>query len=329
METLIESQGWFVLAIIFLISLFILSKATDTLIDHAVSLSREFGVSEIIIGATIVSLGTTLPELSTAVVAVLQGTTDFALGNAIGSFITNTTLVLGVGSLAGAIPVMRTTARRLPFLIGPLIIIIVGSLFSSSGNIQPLIGVILLLCVPIYLLTAFQNKTNGANTEKETPKRKYNAGMMFKEISIIFFSAVAVAFSATVLVTTVETVATRLGISEAIIAGTIVALGTSLPELSTTYASARKGYGGLAMGNILGANILNLLLVLGVSISLSSGGLAVPSIFYQIHFPIALLSTGLLAYFIFNTKKLEISNREGKVLLAIYIVYLLFNIFPN
>lgn len=296
--------------------------------------SREFGISEMIIGATIVSVGTTLPELSTAIAAIMQGATDFVLGNAIGSVITNMTLVLGVGSIAGAIPVMRTTASRLPFLIGSLLLMAFGSirtfgaeLFSSTGRIHPVVGILLLLSLPVYLLTAFREPTKELHPEIEADEAPHETGNLLKEVGVIFLSAVAVALSATALVTTVEAAAMRLGVSDAIIAGTIVALGTSLPELTTTYASARKSFGGLAIGNILGASILNVLLVLGVSISLVPGGLAVAPIFYQIHFPIVLAVVGIVSYFIFNTKKLEISKIEGAVLLAIYVIYLLLNIF--
>lgn len=334
MDTFISNQNTFVLIIIFLVSLVILSKATDILIDHAVYLSQEFGISQIIIGATIVSLGTTLPELSTSIAAILKGTPDFALGNAVGSVITNTALVLGVGSLAGAIPVPRSIANRLIFLVGSLLILVFGSLrffdrnlFNSPGHLHPLIGILFLLTVPVFLMSTFLKKKVHTEPDDSEEKKRINNKALIIEVSIILVSAVAVAFSATVLVSTVSTAATRLGVAEAIIAGTVVALGTSLPELTTTYAAARKGYGSLAIGNVLGANILNILLVLGVSISLTPGGLSVPPVFYQIHFPFVLVVGGLLSYFIFNTKKHEISKNEGKILLAIYLLYLLFSLF--
>lgn len=122
--------------------------------------------------------------------------------------------------------------------------------------------------------------------KKTEPEEQPQASSLVKGIIIIFLSAISVALSANVLVTTVEIAAARLGVSDAIIAGTIVALGTSLPELSTTYVSARKGFGSLVIGNVIGASILNFLLVLGVSITLVPGGLLVPTIFYQVHFPI-------------------------------------------
>lgn len=173
METFIIDQNWPVLSIIFIISLFIWSKATDFLIDNAVSLSRKFGISEMIIGATIVSLGTTLPELSTAIIAILKGANDFVLGNAIGSIITNMTIVLSVGSLASAIPVMRTTANRLPFLIGSLLLVVLGSirtfgadLFTSTGRIHTTIGILLLVSLPVYLLTAFRKPSSALQAKK-------------------------------------------------------------------------------------------------------------------------------------------------------------------
>ena len=332
MTTFISSQSWLILMLIFAASLYLLSKATDHLVDHAVTLSRQFGVSELLIGATIVSLGTTLPELATSVVALINGTTDFALGNAIGSVVTNTTLVLGVGSLAGSMPVAKTTASRLPFLIGPILLMIVASKypfeqhFFSAGQIHPLIGVTLLLGLVLYMRLSFRKPAGKAEQKEKAVEPNQPTALFLKEGLIIFISAVGVAASASILVSTVETAASRLGVSEAVIAGTVVALGTSLPELSTTYASVKKGYGGLAVGNIIGANSLNLLLVLGVSIAFSPAGLGVPTIFYQLHFPLAVIVIGMLTYFIFNTKKLVISKREGLILLVVYFIYLLLNL---
>lgn len=329
MEAFISNQHSFVLFLLFIIFLVILSKSTDILIDRAVDISHEFGISQIIIGATIVSIGTSLPELSTSIVAVLKGTSDFALGNALGSVITNTALVLGVGTLAGSIPVPRSIASRLFFLIASLFILIFASIetfnlqfLSSYGQLQPMIGIFFLVTVPFFLLSSFIQK--GKRTKSKAPQEKQpiNKEVLMIQITVILLSAIAVALSATSLVTTVSEMALRLGISEAIIAGTIVALGTSLPELSTTYTAARKGHGSLAMGNILGANVLNILLVLGVSIAMSPNGISVPPIFYQIHFPVALALIGLLTYFIFNTKKHEISKNEGKVLISIYLLYM-------
>lgn len=335
MENFISNQSMPILVFIFGLSLFILSKATDILTDHSVALSRDFGISEVVIGATIVSLGTTLPELSSAIAAIIQETTDFALGNALGSLITNTALVLGVGALAGSIPVRRSISKRLLFLVGSLLLLVFGSLqtfgkaiWTTPGNVSPLLGLVFLLLVPAYMLLSFRSMKAKAKAHNEEEEHApVNRMELLKEGMIIIISGMTVAFSASALVATVVTVASRIGISEAIIAGTVVALGTSLPELSTTYASAKKGAGGLAMGNVLGANILNILLVLGISAAFSPSGLAVSPLFYRLHFPVALVAVGLLCYFVFNTKKHEISKSEGGVLLLIYFIYLLLNIF--
>lgn len=334
MNEWIALQGWAVLIIIFIISLWLLTKATDLLVDNAVVVSKDFGISELVIGATIVSIGTSLPELSSSVVSVIQGSSGFALGNAIGSVITNSSLVLGVGALAGSIPVLKVVSKRLLFLSGIIVLLVVSSIQSVGGNffrtdgaISQYVGFLLLLLLVFYLFISFKNASSvKVGAASATPATKLGANKLMIQVLIILLSAVVVAFSATLLVAVAETAAGRIGVSEAVISGTIVALGTSLPELSTTYASARKGFGGLAMGNIIGASIMNILLVLGVSVSLQIGGIAVPAIFYSVQFPLMLLIVGILLGFVYNTKKHEINKKEGLGLILIYLIYLVLNV---
>ena len=118
-----------------------------------------------------------------------------------------------------------------------------------------------------------------------------------------------------------------MGISQAIISATIVALGTSLPELSTTYASSKKGHGGLAIGNVIGANIMNLLLVLGTSIFISPNGITISSVFYYIQFPFMMVALFFVYSLIFSSKRHQITKKEGSFLLLLYLTYLFFNIF--
>lgn len=333
MEAFLAQQSVIILAVVFVGALIVLARSTDLLIDHSVSLSKGFGVSEVVIGATIVSLGTTLPEFATSIISVLQGSADVAVGNAVGSVITNTTLILGVGAFAGAIPVSRTVSRRVFFLVACGLLLVVGGIhsftpdfFQHNGHISRVIGIIFLVLLPIYLYLSFsQKKDLPLDDGKKKVKEKISGKKALKEVVIIFISAVTVALSATLIVATVKITASRMGISEAIISSTIVALGTSLPELSTTVSATRKGFGSLALGNVIGANIMNILLVLGTSIALSPGGLPVSAVFFQLQYPIMLLVLGILAYFIFNTKKHEIVFKEGLLLLSIYVVYLALN----
>lgn len=201
MDTFISEQSLPVLIILFLASLAALSKATDFLIDHAVVLSKKFGISEMIIGATIVSLGTTLPELAISISAVLQESTNLALGNAVGSVITNTALVLGVGSLAGSVLVLRNTSGRLLFLVSAIFILVFGSIrswggdfFYSDGHLPRLIGFLFLCAIPLYLSSSFWNsekKTGNNESEGNEPVRKSD---LLKEGSLILSSGAVVAF---------------------------------------------------------------------------------------------------------------------------------------
>ncbi len=141
-------------------------------------------------------------------------------------------------------------------------------------------------------------------------------------LSRIILSAAAVALGAAALVASAEVLAARAGVPSAVIASTIVAFGTSVPEISTTVAAAKKGYGGLAFGNIMGANALNILLVMGASLSVSSGGMPVAQDFYRIHFPALIVILAIFSFFVYNEKKREISRKEGVFLIALYALYL-------
>ena len=133
--------------------------------------------------------------------------------------------------------------------------------------------------------------------------------------------------SASVLVSTVEIGAARIGIPDSVIASTVVAFGTGLPEISTTIVSVKKGYGALAMGNIMGSNLLNTLFVLGVALGLTPGVIIVSPDFYQIHFPALAILLSVLGYFSYNNKRDVISRKEGRILILFYLVYLVWNYF--
>lgn len=320
------------LFIIFALSLILLSKAADVLVNHAVVLSKVLKMPEMLIGATIVSIGTTLPELSTSLIATLQGSEGFALGNAIGSTITNTCLVLGIGAIFGAIPVNKRSSNSLKILLSIIIILIVttlpSKLLGDNAVIPKYIGVIFIILIPLYIYNMIRREKIAASQQENSVE--YNKYKNSKDILLIIFiillAAFVVTLSASFLTSTVEIIASRLGIPDAIIASTIVAFGTSVPELSTTIASAKSGHGELALGNVLGANILNVLLVLGSSVVFSKIAVTVPSNFYWVHFPAAILILILFSYFVYNDNKPEIRKKEGFILLGTYAIYLLLNI---
>ena len=328
MTGFLATHSFVLVFIVFCIALAVLSKSADVLTESAATVSKLVGISEVIVGATIVSLGTSLPEFATSISALSVGSNDLALGNALGSIITNMSFILGIGILYGAIPVSKKTAFNTWLAAGFLLLLfLVGLGTKQIGHhamIPCMIGGLLLFALPVYLYFSFRS----TKTPKATMVAIPNKGRKITLLSVkTIIAAIVVALSASVLVATAQVTAQRLGISEAIISATIVALGTSLPELTTVIASAKKGYGGLAFGNLVGASLMNLFLVLGTTISFSKTALVVPNSFLQVHFPLALLIFCYLLYAIYNTKKRILTKKEGFLFLVLYVSYLLYNLF--
>jgi len=319
-----------VIAIILLVSLYLLSKSADFLVDNAVKLSKILKVPEMVIGATIVSLGTTLPEFSASTLSAIRGNFGFALGNSIGSIITNTSLVLGVGALYGAIPVTRKASQKLSILNILVLILILPTiprvLRTGEGTIPQWMGGVLLFLIPIYVLILIAQEKKSPEIEIPDYEELESHSNLFLTTLFVLGSAVFVAFCASVLVASAEIIATRIGISDIVISATLVAFGTSVPELSTAISSAKTGHGGIAIGNVMGANILNILLVTGASIAVIPGGITIPNSFYLIHFPAMIVVLAIFGYFAYNNKQNEINRREGILLTGIFGIYLLANI---
>lgn len=320
----LENLNIFLLLIILIISIFLLSKSADFLVKSAVAISRSFGVSEIIIGATIVSIGTTLPEFTSSTMAALKGLGGFSLGNSVGSTITNICLVLGVGALFGVLPVNKRSSKSHLILSVLMVSLILISIPTKSIN--RITGIVFFACVPLYILYIIKSeKKEIVEIPQKTEGKLYKKNLI--RIIFIIVSAVLVSFFASALTNTVEIIANRVGISDAIISSTIVALGTSLPELSTVIASAKKGYGELAVGNVMGANILNIIFVLGSSLIFSPKAITVPDEFFFIHFPASIVGLLIFGYLIYNEKNNVIKKSEGMVLIFIYLIYISVNVF--
>lgn len=328
MTLLLEKLPGLVLVAVLGLSIGLLSKATDILVDEAISLSLAWGISELVVGATIVSLGTSLPELAVSISATLRGNGILALGNVIGSTFVNTSFILGLGALYGGVPVNRKTAHKHALLSGLTLVLITTALpvFHPDGQAQipQWLGVLFLLLTPAYFYWIVregkadkQESVLAEDTEKGSPT--------WVKIVKLLVSAGLVMASAAVLVDTVEIGAARIGVPDTVIASTVVAFGTGLPEISTTIVSVKKGYGALAIGNIMGSNLLNTLLVLGVPLAFAPGGLRVSADFYQLHFPAVAVLLLVVGYFFYNTKREVISRREGYILILLYFGYLLWN----
>jgi len=328
----LESFPTLVLVLVIAVTLYILSKGADMLVEEAVSISLHMGIPKIIIGATIVSFGTTLPELSASIISALTGNGSFALGNAVGSCITNTSLILGIGALFGKIPIDRKSSQKLSILIAAVALMILSTIphkiGNQSGRIPQIMGIVFLMLIPayIYYLIRQDKKTNLIQDSKASDTTR---GSVLIIVIKIFVSAFIITISASALVSSAEVLAGRIGIPDVIISSTLVAFGTSVPELSTCIAAVKNRHGGLALGNILGANILNILLVIGASVALTSGGIAISKEFYVIHFTALIAVLSIYGIFAYNKKLNEISKREGIILILIYAIYIGANLFST
>lgn len=307
------------------LSLYVLGKGADLLVDQAVAISIRWGIPKVIVGATIVSLGTTIPEATVSVLSSVKGNPDLALGNAVGSIIANTALILGVSSLLGKIPVDKNLIKKQGRFL--LLISIMLALFSmpnlvdkSSGLIGQWVGFFFLILLAYYL---YKSVKAGQSADLEENDSMVQSNLLSQLLGLVI-GLFLVILSSNTLIPSVEIVATRIGIPQAIIASTLVAFGTSLPELVTAITSVKKGHGELAIGNIIGANILNILLVIGLSAAVSPSGLVVDYDFYKIQIPTMLIALVFL-YVYGSNEDGEISSKEGIFLIILYSLYLILN----
>ncbi|MFW6022577.1 MAG: calcium/sodium antiporter [Halanaerobiaceae bacterium] len=328
---LISLSTLFLISVI-AISLYLLSKGADILVDEAVSLSLYLGVPKMIIGATIVSLGTTLPEATVSVLAAINGNPDLALGNAIGSIITNTGLIIGLAALIGTLPASQSIIKRQDKIqIWSALLLAVVSLpfvTGKNGNISQWVGFLFLALLTVYIYTSIKwtrissLDENAATVEGDVLHEENNSVLV--QFLKLFVGILLVIGSSKILIPAVEITAVRIGIPQSIIAATFVAFGTSLPELITAMTAVKKGHGELAVGNVVGANILNILFVIGAAAAVTIGGLNIPLAFHKIQLPTMLVVLFTFRYFS-KSKNEKIRTSEGITLLMIYLSYLILN----
>ena len=305
--------GFIILFGMILATLYVLGKGADILVDEAVLLSVKWGIPKMIIGATIVSLGTTLPEVTVSVLSALKGSAGLAMGNAVGSVICNTGLILGTSSLIAPLPFKKNVVSK-PNLIlcGSAILLILCS-FVFKGRVPQYIGFVFLVLLTLYLVWTIKSvKTSSAEEEESA-----DSSTLVIILKLIL-GVVLVVLSSKILIPTVQETALRCKIPETVIAATLVAFGTSLPELITGITSAKKGHGDLAIGNVIGANILNILFVVGASASVTRGGLAVEKNFFYLLYP-SMLFMLLVLLLTLKFSKDSLKRGVGLILLLAYL----------
>lgn len=308
-------------------SLYTLSKGADILVTNAVSISERLGIPKMIIGATIVSLGTTLPETSVSVLAAINGNADLALGNAVGSIICDTALILGIASLISPLPLKKEIVNRHGWIqLGSGIVLVLLSLpysnikgiLTEGGHINQLSGFLLLILLAAYIYISIKWTRNQGEEAVTIADNTIEIKKVPIFLKLVLGMAVVI-ISSKVLIPAVTEVALRMKVPNSIIAATLVAFGTSLPELVTAITATLKGHGELAVGNIIGADILNVLFVMGSATAVTKGGITVQPEFFTLYFPAMLF---VLAIFRIGTivSKDSLKRPFGFVLLASYIL---------
>lgn len=306
--------------ILLIVGFVILIKGADWLIDGASSAASHFKVSKLLIGLTIIAFGTGAPELAVSVSSLINGTTDMLLGNVIGSNILNILLLIGIAALIRPIRIKKdTVAKELPLLllISTILVVLFLDVFlmnADANTISRADGIICLLCFTIFLfyIISMARKNRKAKKEVEKPKFKLSTSLI-----LVLVGLIGVVGGSELVVSSASTIATAIGISDRIIALTVIAFGTSLPELITTIKAAKKGETELLVGNIIGSNIFNICIVLGLPVTLF--GTVTPDSFELLDIVMLVGSAAILLLVARSGRK--ITRGEGALMLATFAIY--------
>lgn len=306
--------------VVLMVGFALLIKGADIFVDGASSTAQNFKVSKMLIGLTIVAFGTSAPELAVSISALASGSTDMVLGNVMGSCILNILLILGIAALIRPIKIKSNTVKKelpLCLLISTLLAVLFLDVSLAGGTVNQItrsdgIVVLLFFTVFLYYLITLARQKGEKKEKEEKPKFKLGKSLLFVALGMagIIVGSEMVVNGATILATT-------MGISERVIALTVVAFGTSLPELVTTVVAARRGEQDLAVGNIIGSNIFNICIVLGIPVVLF--GTITPSSFQMVDVIMLVASAALL--FVFSVPTRRIMRWEGALMIALFVAY--------
>ncbi len=309
------------------VGLVLLVKGADYMIDGAVELATIFGVSSLFIGLSVTALGTSAPEAAVSVKAAISSYSSISFGNVLGSNIANMGLVLGFGALIWTIKARESTVKvETPFCLAVVLIIFLMLGDDWFGRKEAYLsrfdGIILLifLFVYIYYLYSMAKKDRRAFLlNPDLPKIDYSGRKIFKACILLILGAAGVLIGANLIVDNAVIIAKNLGVSEILISVTIIALGTSLPEMATSLAAMKKGESDIAIGNVVGSNIFNILFVLGLSSTIRPIAFP-PMAFKDLWFVLGIS----VVFLVFAYTRRTISKKEGGILLLFYIFYIAF-----
>jgi cation:H+ antiporter len=312
-----------ILSVILLIAgMVLLIKGADWFVEGASSIAKAMKIPSLVIGLTLVSIGTSMPEFSVSLQSSLAGKNDLSFGNVIGSNIFNTLVVVGVSAIFIPLVVSKEIKKYdLPILIGIYLLLILFGFVISSGTIEVWEAVILFSLTIIY--TAFliyRSREEIKNSKnEEAPKRKWWLNLILVAIGLA-----GIIFGGDLVVDNASFIATKLGMSDLLVGLTIVAVGTSLPELVTSVVAAKKGEADIAVGNAIGSSLFNIVLILGFCSIISPATVELSSLVDCL----IMLASAVLV-FLFSFKSMKVNGWQGIILIGVYAAYLAYIILRN
>ena len=305
--------------LLLIVGFILLIKGADIFVDGASSTARNFKVSKLLIGLTIVAFGTSAPEFAVSMSALSSGSTDMVLGNVIGSCILNILLILGVAAVIKPLKIHDNTVKKempLALLISTLLVVLMLDSKLGNGLINQVtrsdaIVILLFFTVFVYYLVTLAKQKREQEDKEDKPMK------LWKALLFVALGLGGIIWGSDLVVDNASSIAKTLGVSERVISLTIIAFGTSLPELVTTIVSSRKGEQDLLLGNIIGSNIFNICVVLGIPVAIF-GNITLNSFSY---IDLVMLISSALILFIFSHTKRTVSRLEGILMLIIFATY--------
>ena len=281
------------------------------LTDGATSLAARMNIPPIVIGLTVVAMGTSMPEFFISFISALKGTTDLAVGNVVGSNIFNAMLIVGTAALVAPMTILKSTVKKdIPFAILASAMLIPMTL---DGNISRLDAALLFVVFIAFMIYTVRSAKNGKSQDEAEAKQM----PVWQAIAFFILGLACLIVGSNLFVDGATEVASLLGVSEAVIGLTIVAGGTSLPELATSVVAARKGQSAIAMGNVIGSNVMNILMILGVT------GLIHPMAIQGITWlDLSVMLVSVLLLWLFSFTKYTVARWEGAVLVILFLGYM-------
>ena len=306
--------------ILLIIGFVVLIKGADIFVDGASSIAGNFKVSKMLIGLTIVAFGASAPEFAVSVKSLLNGSGDMVLGNVIGSNILNILLILGMSAMFHPLSVKDSTVKKelpITLLITTIFAVLLSDKLFDDINTKVNVftrsdGIIILLFFLVFVYYLIKMARNKIEVDQEEKYMSLKKAIIFTIIGIV-----SIVLGSNLVVDNAAAIAKTIGVSEKLIALTIIALGTSLPELVTSITATRKGEYDIAIGNVVGSNIFNIGIVLGIPIAIFGGINQITINYIDL---IVMIASALLV-FIFSLKDRKISKSEGFVFLAIFVIY--------